>query len=58
LTVNTDATPPTVLSHSRVGVAPGTLFIQRSSAKDADESQRTAFSLRPLSLPGYSLSRL
>jgi hypothetical protein len=58
LTVNADATPQTVLSHSHVSVAPGAVFIQPSSADCADETQCSSLPLCRLPLSGLYLSRL
>ncbi len=58
LTVNADAMPQTVLSHSQSMVSPRRVKIQPSSALSADESQCPDVSLRALPLPGYSLSLL
>jgi hypothetical protein len=58
LTVNADATPQTVLSHSHASVAPGVVFIQPPSAGCADETQCQALPLCRLSLSGVCLPRL
>ena len=52
----TDATPQTVLSHSRTSVALKAVLIQPPSAFRADEYQRSPLPLRPMPLPGLYLS--